>query len=247
MTYSETACQATELAATDSSSGDVAWPGSADQIQVEADGEPVADLVDGAADGQPRQFAPRCFAGESVIRWLSVAEQTGENTVKTERLIAMVALPLLILLYVPAVQAQGAYSSYLVGTWETRLQQMTQLQIVNPTTSNLDILVTFWNADEECTGKLKASLSANDLWEMNLVWTDAWREQNLPRYGVVKIISLDQRSGSPRLGIVGFQRKFHLRDLNSPVPMSESPLAAVPHELAAGELSHINTKQCREL
>ena len=43
-----------------------------------------------------------------------------------------------------------SFSAYLVGTWEQRFGIGTTIQIVNPTDKHLDIIVAFFDDNENC-------------------------------------------------------------------------------------------------
>ncbi len=137
-----------------------------------------------------------------------------------------------------------SFSAYLLGTWENGriLGLTTTIQIVNPTTDDLRIVVAFFDGNEKPLRLLKSGddvlkepLSPNDLCEINIPVLDALDPQRpVKGFGVVKIISLNARD--PRQvkeGIVGFQR--HVFAVNRPTTppdleaaFSESPLAAIP-------------------
>jgi hypothetical protein len=125
-----------------------------------------------------------------------------------------------------AVHAQegGAFSSYLVGTYDLREGYATRIQIVNPTAHSIEILIAFFDDNEKPLRCVKEKLSHNDLLELDV------RSLKLPaQLGVIKISSL--KDGRPYPGMVGFQRHY-FKD----VLATESNLAAVPGTVLSGEL-----------
>ena len=132
-----------------------------------------------------------------------------------------------------------SFSSYLVGTYEKRFGIGTTLQIINPTTENLDVIAAFFDADEEFQKYLKKKLTPNDLWEI-VVPVDL--KELAPNFGVVKIIS--HRDGRTQLGIVGFQRQVLVVPRRSEIAFSEAGLAAVPHEFAQREYDERIAPHC---
>lgn len=139
-----------------------------------------------------------------------------------------------------------SFSAYLVGTWERRLGIGTTIQIINPTDRDLDIVVAFFDDNEECLRCIRSEkpLSPNDLWEIPV------KKFEEKEFGVVKIISLDSESKQIMLGIVGFKRHY-LAVKEEPegieVAFSESPLAAIPgNEYAKAEYELIQERcDCR--
>ena len=123
----------------------------------------------------------------------------------------------------------GAFSSYLVGTYEKRFNGATNIQIINPTTNYLNVYVTFYDDQENCKLWLNVELSPNDLEELstlNRVLVD------LPTFGVVKIIS--HRDNAPFEGIVGFQTQCIWG-----MGCVQSNLAGIPNPIASEEIKKI--------
>lgn len=128
----------------------------------------------------------------------------------------------------------GAFSSYLVGTYEIRFGMFTMLQIINPTAlDDLEVIVALFDADENVQICGRYVLSANDMEVINI----AKVKDEMANVGVIKIFS--HRDGRPARGIVGFQRQV----LPSHPVFSETVLAAVPTEVAEEELPTI-MNQC---
>lgn len=149
-----------------------------------------------------------------------------------------------------------SFSSYLVGSWENgRIESVAStLQIINPTTDYLRVIVAFFD-DKEKPLRLLVSeidhyrqgpLSPNDMWEI-IVSDPSVNQPERPvkGFGVVKIISLYGDRNAPgnhdkrdivKEGIVGFQR---IERLDQKDPLSEAPLAAVPCRYAQTEYYRI--------
>ena len=132
----------------------------------------------------------------------------------------------------------GAFSAYLIGTYEKRFNIFTVLHIINPTNSNLRVVIAFYDDKEEYQTCLKVELTPNDLHEV--IVTSATPGITSP-FGVVKIISYRTNPTTgmkePYQGIVGYQRHCLVN-----LGFSESVLASVPTEYAAAELSIIASR-----
>lgn len=132
----------------------------------------------------------------------------------------------LIISFSARAQDGGAFSSYLVGTYDLR-NGYTVLQVANPTAQSFEVYFAFFDDNEKALACKKEKLSHNDLVEVNV--------QALKlnaKYGVVKIISLREKKPVP--GIVGFQR-FYAEKLG----ITESNLAAVPTAVLDKEIAII--------
>lgn len=144
------------------------------------------------------------------------------------RLTAVICLLLGTTCLVATAGAQegGAFSDYLVGTYDLR-NGYTVLQVVNPTAQTLEVNFAFFDDNEKPLACKKEKLSHNDLVELDV------RSLKLPaKFGVVKIIS--HRDRRPIPGIVGFQRFYAAR-----TGIAESNLAAVPPKVLDAELKII--------
>jgi len=130
----------------------------------------------------------------------------------------------------------GAFSAYLIGTYEKRLNIFTVLHIINPTTEELRVVIAFYDDKEEYQTCLKRVLTPNDLEEINV--REDVKELG-PKFGVVKIISY--KDDKPVHGIVGFQRHAVVVP-GTALGFTESVLASVPTELAEKELEIILEK-----
>lgn len=133
-------------------------------------------------------------------------------------------------------QDGGAFSAYLIGTYEKRFNAFTVLHIINPTMEELGVVIAFYDDKEEYQTCLKRVLTPNDLEEINV--SKDVKELD-PKFGVVKIISY--RNHEPVHGIVGFQRHAVVVP-GTALGFSESVLASVPTELAKKELEIILKK-----
>ncbi len=154
-----------------------------------------------------------------------------------------------------------SFSGYLVGTWEKRGGVLTYLQIINPIINhmpgnaqpeNLEILIAFFDANEQLKMCITEKLSPNDMCEIDV--SNDERLANLEGdYGVVKIFSYLRNTDSPTgtvvPGIVGYQRRASL--VAQPptaiaLAFAESPLAAVQMEFAQVEYDYVYDG-CRRL
>ena len=122
-------------------------------------------------------------------------------------------------------------SPCLVGTYDLR-NGFTLLQIIDPTAVPIDIRILFYDDNERFLKCQKASLSSNDLFELDVRGLDL-----RARFGVVKIFCF--LGNKPFPGMVGFQRHYFKE-----MGMTESDLASVPPKVFEKELSFIY-KYCR--
>ena len=139
----------------------------------------------------------------------------------------------------------GAFGAYLVGTYEVgRFGVGTIFHIINPTAEDREVIVAFFDDDEELvTCKKfhgKDRLSPNKMEEIIVpLQVQGLNPKN--NFGVVKIISHRKAPPTPNnpdnnpkrrepvLGIVGFQRQVLPNpDWKSLQCFSETNLAAVP-------------------
>ena len=128
-----------------------------------------------------------------------------------------------------------SFGAYLVGSWENRFGINTTIQIINPTTNRLQVTVAFLDNEEEFLECVTKELSANDVWEIFVP-----RLEKGPEFGVVKAIS--HWSEQVKSGIVGFKRHFLVVPSEKEAAFSESPLAAVPKEIAVLEYNIFREK-----
>lgn len=138
-----------------------------------------------------------------------------------------------------------SFSAYLVGTWENRRQPVsTILQIINPTLDDLDVMVAFFDSNENPVRLVRSSdsvdpkigghggpLTPNDMWEINILGLQPPLGEQFGKFGVVKIISSQNKE--VKEGIVGFQRQVVAVNIPTIPPdpeiaLSEAPLAAIP-------------------
>lgn len=131
----------------------------------------------------------------------------------------------------------SSFSAYLVGTYEKRLGVSTTLQIINPTTIDLEIAVAFYDDKENYLTCIREKLSADDMTEIIVSRVD-----NLKDFGVVKIISHIDHNVTE--GIVGYQRHILIVPRPTEVAFSEAPLASIPTRLAQPEYKKIMRDGC---
>lgn len=147
-----------------------------------------------------------------------------------------------------------SFSTYLVGTWENhRIAGVSTIfQIVNPTLDDLDVIVAFFDSEENPVRLLRSSdsddpkvgghkgaLTPNDMWEIKIDSLKPDLGEQFGRFGVVKIISCDEERKIAKEGIVGFQRQLLLIPTAAEAAFSEAPLAAVPCRYAQSEYYRI--------
>ncbi len=130
----------------------------------------------------------------------------------------------------PAQRCAGP-SPCLVGTYDLR-NGFTLLQIIDPTAVPIDIRILFYDDNERFLKCQKASLSSNDLFELDVRGLDL-----RARFGVVKIFCFVDNKPFP--GMVGFQRHYFKE-----MGMTESDMASVPVELIEREWPQV-TKYCQ--
>lgn len=129
-------------------------------------------------------------------------------------------------------QEGGAFSPYLVGTYDQRAAR-TVLQIINPTAKDFEVYIAFFDDNEKPLKCVKEKLSHNDLLEI-----DVKKLELRANFGVVKIVS--HIGGKPVPGVVGFQRNYFTQvGGRAPFGVTESNLAAVPARILDGELKII--------
>ena len=136
------------------------------------------------------------------------------------------------------VFAQSELSSYLIGTYEKRINVRTIFQVVNPTPQDdLEVVMAFFDNNGNIQTCINFRLDANDMEEVIV----PFRINNLsPDYGVVKIIS--HRNGQVAEGIVGFQRQVVVEGTMGDLSiksLSETDLPSVPRQFANPELEII--------
>lgn len=132
--------------------------------------------------------------------------------------------------HVSAVCAQetGAFSSYLVGTYDLRKDRHTLLHIINPTGQELFLYISFYDYNGTTLKCIETELSPNGRLELT-VKADLERWKVLSgKFGVVKIISLTAPKGKPLEGIVGFQSHYFKRRFFGGWAFTESNLASLP-------------------
>jgi len=128
----------------------------------------------------------------------------------------------------------GVLSPYLIGTFDMRNDARTVLHIINPTAKNLRVMVAFFDDNEKPLKCIHDKLSPNDLSEIDV------RRYKLPvKFGVVKVVSLNEKEDKPEIGIVGYQRHF-FKEMGA----TETALHPIPWEILTDDLKYI-WKICR--
>lgn len=134
----------------------------------------------------------------------------------------------------PFAPSDGILSPYVIGTFDQRDGARTILHIINPTARNLRVMVAFFDDNEKPLKCTHDKLSPNDLLEMDM------RKYELPaKFGVVKVVSLNEKEDTPETGIVGYQRHFF-----KGMGVTETILQVIPAEILKDDLKYI-WKICR--
>ena len=95
----------------------------------------------------------------------------------------------------------GSLSACLVGTWDSRNDTGTVLQIVNPTNTYLLVKAAFYDDGEKKLKMIEEKMSPNDLWEIDVLGLGL-----AAKFGVVKLISYGR--DVPEIGIIGYQKQY---------------------------------------
>ncbi|MFZ3138231.1 MAG: hypothetical protein WA126_12675 [Thermodesulfovibrionales bacterium] len=123
----------------------------------------------------------------------------------------------------------GILSPYIIGTFDSREGAKTILQIINPTAKYLRIMAAFFDDNEKPLKCIKDKLSPNDLLEIDV------RKIELPaKFGVVKVVSLNEKEDIPETGLVGNQRIF-FKEMGA----TETALHQIPAEILTDDLKYI--------
>jgi hypothetical protein len=123
----------------------------------------------------------------------------------------------------------GMLSPYIIGTFETREGAKTIIQIINPTAKHLRAMAAFFDDNEKPLKCIKDKLSPNDLLEIDV------RKIELPaKFGVVKVVSLNEKEDIPETGVVGNQRIF-FKEMGA----AETALHQIPAEVLTDDLKYI--------
>jgi hypothetical protein len=123
----------------------------------------------------------------------------------------------------------GMLSPYLIGTFDLRAGAKTILHILNPTARYLRVMVAFFDDNEKPLKCVHDKLSPNDLLEIDV------RRYELPaKFGVVKVVSLNEKEDIPETGLVGYQRHFF-----KGMGVTETILQSIPSEILKDDLKYI--------
>jgi len=130
--------------------------------------------------------------------------------------------------------SDGVLSPYLIGTFDQRGGAKTILHIINPTAKYFRVMVAFFDDNEKPLKCVHDKLSPNDLLEI-----DVRKYELQARFGVVKVVSLNEKEDIPETGIVGYQRHFF-----KGMGVTETILQSIPAEILKDDLKYI-WKICR--
>ena len=123
----------------------------------------------------------------------------------------------------------GVLSPYLIGTFDMRDEAKTVLHIINPTAKNLSVMIAFFDDNEKSLKCIHDKLSPNDLLEIDV------RKYEIPsKFGVVKVVSLNEKEDTPETGLVGYQRHFFTK-----MGVTETILQSIPTEILKDDLKYI--------
>lgn len=134
----------------------------------------------------------------------------------------------------PFVPSGGVLSPYLIGTYDLRSGGKTVLHILNPTAKYLRVMIAVFDDNEKPLSCIKDKLSPNDLLEVDLKKYDL-----KALFGVVKVVSMNEKEDVPEIGLVGYQRHFFPR-----LGVTETILHPIPGEILADDLKYI-WKACK--
>ncbi len=123
----------------------------------------------------------------------------------------------------------GVLSPYLIGTFDMRDEAKTVLHIINPTAKNLRVMIAFFDDNEKPLKCIHDKLSPNDLLEM-----DVRKYELSSKFGVVKVVSLNEKEDTPETGLVGYQRHFF-----KGMGVTEAILQPIPTEILKDDLKYI--------
>lgn len=133
---------------------------------------------------------------------------------------------------------EGILSPYLTGTFDLRDDRRSILHIINPTAKHLRVMVAFFDDNEEPLNCVRASLSPNDLLEI-----DVRKYVKERMFGVVKVVSLNRREDTPETGIVGYQRHFFIKRwlffFRREAGATETVLHSIPTEVLKDDIKNI--------
>jgi hypothetical protein len=123
----------------------------------------------------------------------------------------------------------GVLSPYLIGTFDMRDEAKTVLHIINPTAKNLRVMIAFFDDNEKPLKCIHDKLSPNDLLEI-----DVRKYELSSKFGVVKVVSLNEKEDIPETGLVGYQRHFFTK-----MGVTETILQSIPIEILKDDLKYI--------
>ncbi len=131
--------------------------------------------------------------------------------------------------------ADGVLSPYIIGTYDNnRDSVITILQVINPTAKNLRIMVAFFDDNEKPIRCVNEKLSPNDMVELNVA-----KYKISALFGVVKIVSLNEKYDIPETGIVGYKRNIFKKAI-----VTETILHPIPTPILNEDLQYI-WKACK--
>jgi hypothetical protein len=127
------------------------------------------------------------------------------------------------------IPSDGVLSPYLIGTFDLRGGGKTIFQIINPTAKYLRVMAAFFDDNEKPLKCVYDKLSPNDLLEINVL------RYGLPaKFGVAKIVSLNEKEDVPETGLVGYQRHFFKGG-----GVTEAALLSIPSDILKDDLRYI--------
>ena len=118
-------------------------------------------------------------------------------------------------------------SACLTGTWDLRNQNQTLIQIINPTSTVLQVVVVFLDDDEKYLGCYREK----ELTQADLMTVDVRQYVKENELGVVFAFAIDPETKNLVPGIVGYQLKqLEIIQMQTGLPSSstESVLHPIP-------------------
>ena len=129
-------------------------------------------------------------------------------------------------------QEHGAFSTYLLGFYNTESGNNTIFKVANPTPRGIVILFAFYNANGVIQFCIEDSISSNGMIKVDCRRTLPPRSKpEISSTGIVKIISLTGPEGKPLHGIVGLQQDYKRSWFRYYNLMAETLLPSIPTEV----------------
>ena len=154
----------------------------------------------------------------------------------------------------------GDLSPYLVGTWEAFSQGLgggsevsdTIIELVNPTSKTLLVMVAFFDDDERPLCRVEVTMTQNDFERFSAGFFIIGKVEPPAFRGVVKVVSFSEDGEEIQPGVVGYQKvgifntiEIPDHDVFSVTSASQAPLHPIPVDVLLED--HDDDKQPDEL